>query len=338
MEIGNFVSLEGKSSSAEINPKLITQLREEKARELTNYDIIASEGIRTTLADRKEAIPVDSLQKLKNEDPEKREIIDKILEKMVLASKTKQGISDDYIKNFIEKLITCNEKLLKNLVENNIEIIIHDDLCLFGGDSRARYVQGRQVRSENGKLVRDNLGMVVIDNVPNVKRLEFFEKASFKNLISNSDFTNTEQALPHELGHAFDFNMGRKLNLQKRSFVGAMCGENSSRFIDSISCSKEFDEAISKDILRMCEKDEQEGRECGQTFYKLLKDKNFSHYLGVCKNRDILFNDITARQEMFAQAVAYVTSGELVNKNFQESFEELFPNLIAFTREIMEMA
>ena len=180
--------------------------------------------------------------------------------------------------------------------------------------------------------------MIVIDNKQNTKRLEFFEKASFKQLDSKNDFVNSAQALPHELGHAFDFTMGKKLNLQKRSFIGAMCGENSSRFTDLISCSKEFDEAISKDVLKMCEKDKQEGREYGQTFYELLKDKNFSHYLGVCKNKDILFNDIAARQELFAQAIAYVSSGELVNEKFQERIEELFPNLIAFTKEILEKA
>ena len=103
------------------------------------------------------------------------------------------------------------------------------------------------------------------------------------------------------------------------------------------SFSKEFDNAITADLMHMFEIDEKEGKPQGQTFKELLKDNDFKYYFGVYDNSydSVCFNDVTARKELFAQMVSYVTRGKLTNKNFQARIEELFPNCLDFTRKIL---
>ena len=83
--------------------------------------------------------------------------------------------------------------------------------------------------------------------------------------------------------------------------------------------------------------DEKVGKPQGQTFKVLLKDNDFKYYFGVYDNSydSVCFNDVTARRELFAQMVSYVTRDKLTNKNFQKRIEELFPNCLDFTRKIL---
>lgn len=290
-----------------------------------------------------------SLNKLKAENFKQYILVLGVLMKVKLYTKTKDGISEDYITNFVKTLMNCHPVLLQNVVDNNIPIKIYDDLCLYSGVQHAAFAQGKKIvensYDENG------LQNIVFDR--NVKALEFAECAMANPITVLGVVQNTYESLPHELGHAFDHYNGTKLGLTPQDIVTVDFEkqENNIRFFPLASFSKEFDTAFFNDYMHMGEVDENNGRKFGETFEELLKNPSFNYYLGVDlgknkksrpeeskKSATLVFDDIKARKELFAQMVSYVTSGTVTDAEFDERIEDLFPNCLAFTKDIIQKA
>lgn len=291
-----------------------------------------------------------SLNKLKMENFKQYNLVLGVLMKVKLYTKTKDGISEDYITNFVKTLMNCHPVLLQNVIDNNIPIKIYDDLCLYLGAHQATFCHGKKIvensYDENG------LQNVVFNR--NIKYIEFAERAlSAPITLISGAVQNTYESLPHELGHAFDHYNGTKLGLTPQDIVTVDFEkqENNIRFSPLASFSKEFDTAFFNDYMHMGEVDENNGRKFGETFEELLKNPSFNYYLGVDsgKNKNslskegketelLVFDDIKARKELFAQMVSYVTSGTVTDAEFAERIEDLFPNCLAFTKDIIQKA
>ena len=338
--ISRLVLPNGIISDVRLDPQYILKLRKLYGRELTNLDILNAPSLKTTGVSRINPEIQDSLKSLQASNPQKYDLVNSVLEKTFIYSKTSQGVSDDYITRFINKLSETDDVLLKNIVDNGIPIEIYDDLILFPNKSHAQYQHGKKpVTSSDGTIETD------IFNYPRYVKTIDLSKIILSERYNNGDISvnripqDTVESLTHELGHAFDYNNGTKLGLERQDFISVIDGENFERFIDMPSFSKDFDSAITSDIIRMMEIDEQAGRNAGETFQKLLDDPDFGYYLGVSKgqNNNFSFNDVTARKELFAQMVSYVTSGKVTNSNFQSRINELFPNCIDFVSKIMNL-
>ena len=304
-------------------------IKEKCGRDLTKYDLLNLDVCPTKIPSE---MIENALASLKTDNPEKYQTVKRILNSTFIYSKTKQGISEDYIQKFIEKLSQCNDVLLKNLIDNNIPIKIYDDLVLHKGASHASYSHTkRQISNIDGvkNYVLDNRNRCLI----------FTQNCAGEAITINGEKIDSYESLPHELAHAFDYNNGQKLNLTKQDFVSIINGENYSRFANLPSFSKEFDNALTKDILNMFEIDKQSKIPEGQTFKSLLENKHFNYYLGTFGDiKTHSFSDVIARKELFAQFISYVTSGEVTDEVFQSKIKELFPNCIDFVKNIMELA
>lgn len=281
---------------------------------------------------------------------QKRELVFAVLEKIVICEKTKNGVCDEYLSNFISMLMRCHEVLLKNIIDNNIPIEIRDDAALFDDYTHASFIQ-------NKKPTRniDENGIKTFAFDKDEKYLAFAQTLYLKPVTVQNVVQNTYESLPHELAHAFDYYNGTKLNLTQQDFLTVNFNkrDNNLRFSPLPSCSKEFDKAFFDDYILMGKNDEKNGDEFGTTFDLLLKNPHFNYYLGVKSNfnqknsseniqkdnmQTLQFDDIVARKELFAQMIAYVTSGCVTDEEFNKRIEELFPNCLNFAREIIDKA
>lgn len=283
--------------------------------------------------------------------PKQGRLLFTILNNITLYEKTEEGVSQDYLAKFIETLTSCNYTLLKNIVDNKIPIAIYDDAVLYKGLSHASYCQGKKIIPNEYDV--NGLPMIVIDEEK--RGLKFAEKAFTKPITILGQVQNTYESLPHELGHAFDYCNGTKLGLSPQDCVTMdfVNKDNNLRHMPLASFSKEFDKAFFDDYVLMGKKDEQNGRAFGTTFKELLKNPNFSYYIGADPKtikrispkdtngniiRKLLFDDVTARKELFAQAISYVTAGYVTNSEFNERIEELFPNILNFAKDTINKA
>ena len=264
------------------------------------------------------------LFKLSQKQPEQFKLVYSVLNKTSLRTKTHKGVSDEYITSYVKKLAMSHPILLKNIVDNKIPIMIHDDMLAF-----------------SNKVGHAQFGVIwKTDNTPFSQCLHLSERIANGPITVNGVPLNTIESLPHELAHAFDYNNGRKLNLtrQEENPLRSEC----NKYLDMPSFSKEFSKAITMDMIRMAEIDEKNELERGTTFKTLLSDVDFAYYLGAHKskigNLDISFDDISAKKEMFAQLFSYATGARLTSEYFQEKVEELFPNGLAFAKQLVEEA
>lgn len=271
---------------------------------------------------------------------EKIDLILGVVKNIELSEKTEQGVTLEYIKNFVNTLAKCHPVLLKNVVDNNIPIEIRDDICLYEGFGNALFRQGFAYANEF-----DEYGFPDLKLNKDMKTFIFSERFYDNPIIIDGKIQNTYKSLPHELSHAFDHYNGTELGLTPQDFLTVDFEKHDAnkRFLPLASCSKEFDEAIKKDIILMSEKDMQNGKEFGSTFNSLLKNRNFIYYLGVIpdeedKVEETGFNDIEARKELFAQMMSYVSSGYVTNEEFNNRIEELFPNCLNFAKEVLDKA
>ena len=293
-----------------------------------------------------EVRPVLNDLKIQNENH--YNLVMKVISKIMLYTKTQTGVSEDYISNFIKKLITCSPVLLKNVIDNDIPIKIYDDVVLYLGSQQAGFAQGKKVIE--GKYDKNGLHIVEMDK--SYKTLQFSERALGNPITVWGVVQNTYESLPHELAHAFDYYNGTKLGLTAQDFITVDLekDENNDRFSPLASFSKEFEKAFYEDFVLMGERDEQKGKPFGTTFKELLNKPNFAYYFGIDKSNsekneeenktDELprIDDINARKELFAQMVSYVTAGYVTNIEFNKRIEELFPNCLKFTKELLERA
>ena len=289
------------------------------------------------------------LSELKKQQPSKYKLVHSILKQTSLRTKTAEGVSDEYMTDYVRELAECHPVLLKNIADNKVPIRIHDSLVAFDYKiSHAQYAQGHKALIKDKKIVFDKSGCPMTIFNTNDKYIDLVERDYDGPIKIQGKPQNTTDSIPHEFAHAFDYNNGKKLNLTKQDSLSAFLptilfmGDNHSRFIDMPSFSKEFDEALTLDIMRMMKIDKQKGYKCGTTFESLLNDKNFKYYLGADKNqtwnKDVIFDDTIARRELFAQLFAYASGSELTNKEFQSRIEELFPNGLDFCKKILEEA
>ncbi len=337
LEISRMILPNGNVSNIELDPRFVYAMRMYYGRELTNIDVLTTPVKKKPIIDKLSVEAQEILNSLKDSDEKKFELVSSLLKRTFLLTKSKDGVSNEYITSFIRELSQIENILLQNMIDNEISIKIYDDMFLFPESSHAEYRHSKKPILEDGKPRLDKFGAIEYELSPKTKEIIFAEKANNQAITINGVEQNTYESLAHEMAHAFDYNQGRLLNLQKQDFISIINGENFSRFIDMPSFSKEFDNAITADLMHMFEIDEKEGKPQGQTFKELLKDNDFKYYFGVYDTSDdfVQFNDVTARKELFAQMVSYVTSGKLTNKNFQARIEELFPNCLDFTRKIL---
>lgn len=337
LEISRMILPNGNVSEIELDPKFIYAMRMYYGRELTNIDVLNTPVRKKPIIDKLPTEAQEFLNSIKDTNAKKFELITSVLTRTFLLTKSKEGVSDNYITSFVKELFQIENILLQNMIENEISIKIYDDMLLFPTSSHAEYRHSKKPILKDGKPLLDKFGAIEYELSPEIKEIIFAERANNQPITINGIEQNTYESLAHEMGHAFDYNQGRSLNLEKQDFISIINGENFSRFIDMPSFSKEFDNAITADLMHMLELDEKEGKQQGKTFKELLRDDDFKYYFGVFDTSDdfVQFNDVTARKELFAQMVSYVTSGKLTNKNFQARIEELFPNCLDFTRKIL---
>lgn len=337
LEISRMILPNGNVSNIELDPRFVYAMRMYYGRELTNIDVLTTPVKKKPIIDKLSVEAQEILNSLKDSDEKKFELVSSLLKRTFLLTKSKDGVSNEYITSFIRELSQIENILLQNMIDSEISIKIYDDMFLFPESSHAEYRHSKKPILKDGKPLLDKFGAIEYELSPEIKEIIFAERANNQPITINGIEQNTYESLAHEMAHAFDYNQGRLLNLQKQDFISIINGENFSRFIDMPSFSKEFDNAITADLMHMFEIDEKEGKPQGQTFKELLKDNDFKYYFGVYDTSDdfVQFNDVTARKELFAQMVSYVTSGKLTNKNFQARIEELFPNCLDFTRKIL---
>ena len=286
------------------------------------------------------------LSDLKEKDFQKYEMVHSVLELTELRTKTIEGVSDEYLTKFVEKLADTHSVLLKNVIDNKIPIRIHDVLAAFDYKvGHARYGNGNKALEARPF---DELYCVNRKFDENKKFIEFTERDYNGPITSGGVVVATYNSIPHEFAHAFDYSNGQKLNFTKQDAPTIdlpqknSIGENYSRFLDNPSFSKEFDEALSLDIVNLSKIDEVQGKEEGTTFRELLTTREFISYMGAHKTqlnkRNILFNDLIMRREMFAEVFSYVAQGTFNNDKKQNVWNKYFPNTIECAKYILEQA
>lgn len=316
-----------------------------KHQELLDPEFFIEKPILKKLPDEAQVF----LSEFKQQQPDKYDLVHSILKQTCLRTKTAEGVSDEYMTDYVKKLAECHSVLLKNIVDNKVPVRIHDDLMAFNYKiGHAEYAQKQIPLIKDGKIVFDENGCPMTVSDKGNKYIDLVERDYNGPVKIQGKEQNTTDSIPHEFAHAFDYNNGKKLNLTKQDSLtvffptGLFIGDNHLRFVDMPSFSKEFDEALTLDIMHMMDIDEQNGQKCGTTFNSLLNDENFKYYLGAHKdqtwNKDIVFDDSIARRELFAQLFTYVSGSELTNKGFQNRIEELFPNGLEFCRKILNYA
>lgn len=289
------------------------------------------------------------LSEFKQQQPDKYDLVHSILKQTCLRTKTAEGVSDEYMTDYVKKLAECHSVLLKNIVDNKVPVRIHDDLMAFNYKiGHAQYAQFQKPLMKDNKILFDENGCPMTISDPKGKYIDLVERDNNGPVKIQGKEQKTTDSIPHEFAHAFDYNNGKKLNLTKQDSLtvffptALFIGDNHLRFVDMPSFSKEFDEALALDIIHWMKLDEQNGEECGTTFNSLLNDENFKYYFGAHKdqiwNKDVIFDDSIARRELFAQLFTYVSGSELTNKGFQNRIEELFPNGLEFCRKILNDA
>lgn len=191
-------------------------------------------------------------------------------------------------------------------------------------------------------------------------------------IILCEDFNgkNNVSSLPHELGHAFDYNTptSKKLLhlvpvLKKDSNGKYLVGKhkcnllgykpNAYRFVttangqkkivgvilDNMSMSEGFFKAYQKDLKHMMELDKIKGQKKGTTFLSLLTDwdKNgyFGYYLGAKEGRTKIDMGVL-KKEMFAQLAAISTNGYSSRSDFDKKVLDYFPNLFEFVNDAIK--
>ena len=268
---------------------------------------------------------LQSWSEIKTSNPEKYNLLSDVLKNITIHNKTAEGVSGEYKTNFLNELAQTDEVLLKTIIENNITIDIYDDNSLYG-----RY----QLNAETGKLEYETISHAAYSGGAN--KVIFSERCKNGEIIVNGGIIQkTFQSIAHEFGHAYDYKTSSKeLGLQGEVWGNDDTTKNADnstnnkyfRFSDLISHSKEFDEAITKDLTRIIEIDD------GKTFDELLQDNHFAYYFG---KQGKTWDDTSGRKELFAQMVSYATTGKVSDSVFSERVEELFPTMLEFTKNVL---
>ena len=316
-----------------------------KHQDLLKPEFFIEKPILKKLPDEAQAF----LSELQGQQPDKYKLVHSILKLTCLRTKTAEGVSDEYMVNYVKKLAECHPVLLKNIVDNKIPIRIHDNLMAFNYKiGHAQYAQKQKPLIKDNKIVFDENGCPMTVSDTHDKYIDLVERDYNGPIKIQGKPQKTTDSIPHEFAHAFDYNNGKKLNFTRQDSLTVLLptpffiGDNHLRFIDMPSFSKEFDDALALDIIHMMNIDEQNGNEIGTTFKTLLKDENFKYYLGAHQdqtwNKDIIFDDSIARRELFAQLFSYASGAKLTNKEFENRIEELFPNGLEFCRKTLKVA
>lgn len=325
--------------------KKLSEIKAQKGESLQIKDLLNPDNyIEERFLDKLPESTFDFLTSLKVNQPEKYSLVHSILQNTFLRTKTAEGVTDEYKTNFVKKLAECHDVLLRNVVENNIPIRIHDVNIAFSYKiGHAQF--GQKVTLKQKDDILDRYGCLKMKADLNNQFINLMERDFNGPIIKNGIPQNTVDSLPHELAHAFDYNNGRKLNLTQQDKISVVLPSsptklvaNNERFIDMPSFSKEFDTAIGEDIFRMFEKDKELGLKAGTTFTSILDDKDFSYYWGSDSPQERKFDDVKARRELFAQLFSYACGSSLTSQVFQERIEDIFPNGLECVKRILAEA
>lgn len=273
------------------------------------------------------------LDEVKTSKPQKYELLLQILKNTEVRTKTIQGVTPKMQVDFVEELIAMDEKLLQNIVDNNVSIKLYDDAFMYPGVSPASY----------GVDFKGN------------KALQFNERYGGKPIMVNGVQVEPVKSLAHELGHAYDYNNtisslgltpaddGVTPNAEKTFYDGKQLKPERDGVynvhLDNASFSLEFKEAIERDYANMSAIDAAKGLKEGTTLDNLIKDPKTGYYFGGQYNKQgeltAVHQDI-AKFELFAQAVSKITTGTVTTPEFDSVMEDYLPNILEFTRSLLE--
>ena len=180
---------------------------------------------------------------LQKQDPQKAQYVYEIITQLLqFKTKTKAGVSDEYAKRFVEELMDMDTILLKNICDNKIPISIYDDIELHRWNLQ---------RVQHAGYVQRYDGIA--------KELQFCERSLGFPIQKHGKEIDVLKSMAHELGHAYDYNNGKQLNLTQQR-LSVIDGDDNLRFINLPSMSKEFDEAFTRDFYNMLEIDKKLGK------------------------------------------------------------------------------
>ena len=257
------------------------------------------------------------LDKLKSQQPEKHQLVNSVLQQTSLRTRTQEGVSDEYITNFVKKLAECHSVLLKNVVDNEIPIRIYDCADYSNGDFyAAEYVQ---------KYVAQSFPPVVKNKYINLMERDY--DRPFIDVIGA--VYSTVDAIPHELSHAFDCNYVRKSNL---------IGQNNS--YKACSSSKEFDAAFNEDIVHMSNMEQEAGLPKGTMLESLFKNAGYliTSEKSLQRINAKSLSELIDKPELFAQLLESVARNTLDDKKLDLIVKTNFPNSLAFCKKLLEEA
>ena len=274
------------------------------------------------------------ISSLKIQDKEKLKLINKALEKSDIMPET----TLETIKNFINELLN-----IKNL--NTLKKVI-----------------------KGGVKFRFALGNAPAVYVARYKKGTIAQKEIIFSQDSNGDCSL--HSLAHELGHAFDYETKIKKSgltydleydvikdengnyVKSKDYMpnstsyalvkesnGVYCAKIIGEIEDCASLSKEFEQAFTKDYIRLLDLDKENGKIEGSTFQTLLSDWNlnsgFAYYLGASKDKAEIEDTSKLKKELFAQMAALVTNGSTPQKEFDKKATLYFPNTFEFVNHII---